>query len=67
MDSTFLQMSLKLILDSTAHHPTRQTLILTPNDYHGVLTSAVCRPLYDAIMRDDERGISILHVPDVAR
>jgi len=67
MDSSFLQASLKLILDSVASHPLRQTLILTPNDYHGVLVSQMCKPLYEAILAQDERGVSILHMPDVER
>ena len=67
MDSSFLQASLKLILDSVASHPLRQTLILTPNDYHGVLVSQMCKPLYEAILAQDERGVSILHMPNVER
>ena len=49
MDDTYLQASLQLLLEAAEASPTRQMLILTPNDYHGCLTGEVCKGAYDAL------------------
>lgn len=72
MDMTFLQASLRHILEACEDAPSRQILILTPNDYHGALTGAVCKPLYDRLMGRAAEGdamaaIQIKHMPQVLR
>ena len=67
MDQTFLQASLRLLLEASEQAPSRQMLILTPNDYHGSLTSSRCKRVYDALMADDQSAVKILHMPRVIR
>ena len=72
MDMTFLQASLKHLLEQTEDQPSRQILILTPNDYHASLTSTACKPLYDRLMGarkidDYDAAIQIKMMPNVAR
>ena len=72
MDNTFLQASLKHLLEASDQAATRQILILTPNDYHASLTGSVCKPLYDklmagASMNNPEAAIQIKNMPDVQR
>ena len=76
MDQTFLQASLKHLLEATEAAPSRQILILTPNDYHGALRGSVCKPLYERMMegskstashQDPEDAIQIKHMPEVSR
>ena len=52
--------------------PTRQILILTPNDYHASLTGGVCKPLFDRLMGasktdDYDAAVQIKHMPEVER
>ena len=72
MDLTFLQASLKLLLEATEAAPTRQILILTPNDYHASLTGPICQPIYERLMGGSasdaaDSAIQIKHMPEVAR
>ena len=67
LSQVFLQQSLFLLLEEAQANPSRQLLILTPNDYHGTLRSPRCQPLYAQILKEDADGIVIKHMPDVAR
>ena len=72
MDQTFLQASLKHLLEACEAAPTRQILILTPNDYHASLTGGVCKPLFDRLMGasktdDYDAAVQIKHMPEVER
>ena len=76
MDQTFLQASLLLLLEAAELAPSRQMLILTPNDYHGCLVSPTCQPSYlrlmdgrtDAdAMKDPDAAVQIKHMPRVER
>jgi DNA repair exonuclease SbcCD ATPase subunit len=72
MDQTFLQASLKHLLEAAETAPTRQILILTPNDYHASLTGPVCKPIYSRLMGgcavdDYDAPIQIKHMPEVDR
>ena len=66
------QASLKHLLEATENAPSRQILILTPNDYHASLTGPVCKPQYDRLMAggrpsDEWAAIQIKHMPRVER
>ena len=67
MDMTFLNVSIRLLLEAAETEPSRQLLILTPNDYHGSLTSPTCNGLYKQLVDEDERAVRFLHMPDVRR
>ena len=67
MDQTFLNVSIRLLLEAAETATNRQLLILTPNDYHGCLSSPQCEALVTRLTQQDDRNIKFLHMPEVDR
>ena len=68
-----IKESLRLILDAAEKAPSRQILILTPNDYKNALEGGVCKPVYERVLATSagapagKKAIEIKKMPNVAR